>query len=73
MRPFLLAAGLALTWFALFQDANVEGDLPSWGLLAVLGSRFSVDLVYAWLAVTLLRFGLLLVRLGWVQLRRPHG
>jgi hypothetical protein len=73
VRPFLLAAGLALTWFALFQDANVEGDLPSWGLLAVLGSRFAVDLVYAWLAVTLLRFGLLLVRLGWVQLRRPRG
>jgi hypothetical protein len=73
VRPFLLAAGLALTWFALFQDLKIEGDLPSWGIGAVLGSRFSVDLVYAWLAVTLLRLGLLLVRLGWVRLRRPDG
>jgi hypothetical protein len=73
VRPFLLAAGLALMWFALFQDANIEGDLPPWGVAAVLGTRFSVDLVCGWLVVTLLRLGFLLVRLGWVQLRRPHG
>ena len=73
MRPFLLAAGLALMWFALLQNANVEGDLPPWGIAAVLGTRFSVDLVCAWLRLTLLRLGFLSCRLVWVRLTTPRG
>ena len=68
MRPFLLAAGLALMWFALLQDANVEGDLPVWGLAAVLGTRFLVDLISVWLAVAILRLVLIGSRLGWARL-----
>jgi hypothetical protein len=69
VRPFLLFAGLALMWFALFQDVNVEGALPAWGIAAILGTRFLVDLVGAWLAVTLLRLAIALTRLGWSRAR----
>jgi hypothetical protein len=69
VRPFLLFAGLALMWFALFQDVDVGDDLPAWGIAAVLGTRFSVDLVGAWLAVTILRLAIALARLGWAQAR----
>ncbi len=72
MRPFLLAAGLALMWFALFQDIGMEGDLPSWGLAAVLVTRLLVDLVAAWFAVTLLRLAIVLGRFGWCRLRPAH-
>jgi hypothetical protein len=73
MRPFLLFAGLALMWFALFQDVDVEGDLPAWGIAAVLGMRFLVDLVGAWLAVTLLQLAIALARLGWARMRRERS
>jgi hypothetical protein len=69
VRPFLLFAGLALTWFALFQNADVESDLPAWGIAAVLGMRFLADLVGAWLAVTVLRLAIALARLGWTRTR----
>jgi hypothetical protein len=75
VRPFLLFAGLALVWFALFQDADVGGDLPAWGIASVLGTRFFADLVGAWLAVTLLRLAIALGRLGWrrVQMHRERS
>jgi hypothetical protein len=72
VRPFLLAAGLALMWFALFQDLDVGGDLPASAFAAVLGTRFLVDLVGAWLALSLLRLGLSLGRLAWIRLWTPH-
>jgi hypothetical protein len=68
VRPFLLSAGLALMWFALFQGADVEGDLPAWGIAAVLGTRFLVDLISAWLGVAILRLVLIGGRLGWARL-----
>jgi hypothetical protein len=70
VRPFLLFAGLALMWFALFQDVNVEGDLPAWGIAAVLATRFLADLVGAWLAVTILRLAIALALLGWARMHR---
>jgi hypothetical protein len=77
VRPFLLFAGLALTWFTLFQKGNLGGDLPAWGIAAVLGTRFLADLVGAWLAVTILRLAIALARLGWTRVRasraRPEG
>jgi hypothetical protein len=73
VRPFLLFAGLALMWFALFQDVDVEGDLPAWGIAAVLGMRFLVDLVGAWLAVTLLQLAIGVARLGWARMRRERA
>jgi hypothetical protein len=72
VRPFLLAAGLALMWFALFQNLDVEGDLPASAFAAVLGTRFLVDLVGAWLALSLLRLGLSLGRLAWIRLWKPR-
>lgn len=52
-------------WFALFQEVNVEGDLPAWGVAALLVTRFLADLVGAWLAVTMLQLAIASVRLGW--------
>lgn len=72
MRFFLLAAGLALMWFALSQDLDVGGDLPAGAFAAVLGTRFLVDLVGAWLALSLLRLGLSLGRLAWIRLWTPR-
>jgi hypothetical protein len=69
VRPFLLSAGLALMWFALFQDVEVVGDLPAWGVAAVLGTRCLVDFIGAWLVVSLLRLGITVAHLGWVRLR----
>ena len=59
-------------WFALFQDLDVGGDLPAWAFAAVLGTRFLVDLVGAWLALSLLRLSLSLGRLGWIRLWTPR-
>ncbi len=69
MRPFLLSAGLALMWFAQFQDMSVDGDVPAFGVVAVAGARFSADLVGAWLAVSMLRLVFGLARLGWIWVR----
>jgi hypothetical protein len=73
VRPFLLLAGLALMWFALFQDLGVEGDPPGWGIAVVLAMRFLTDLVGAWLAVTLWRLAAALIRLLWDRLRAQPG
>jgi hypothetical protein len=69
VRPFLLAAGLALMWFALFQDVDMEGDLPAWGFAAIFGTRFLADFIGAWLIVSLLRLAIALAQLAWVRLR----
>jgi hypothetical protein len=73
VRRFLLFAGLALMWFALFQDLEVEGDPPGWGMAVVLAMRFLADLVGAWLAVTILRLAAALTRLLWARLRAHPG
>jgi hypothetical protein len=73
VRPFLLSAGLALMWFALFQDPEVSGDLPAWGIAAVLGTRCLVDFVGAWLVVSVLRLAIALGRLGWIRLLASRG
>jgi hypothetical protein len=72
VRPFLLSAGLALMWFALFQDVAMEGDLPAWGVAAVLGTRCLVDLIGAWLIVSLLRLAIGFAQLGLIRLRNPR-
>jgi hypothetical protein len=68
VRPFLLSGGLALIWFVLFQ-ADVEGDVPVWGVAAVIAVRFFVDFVGAWLALSIVRLAFAVGRLGWIQLR----
>ncbi len=73
MRPFLLAAGLALMWFALFQDTEIGANLPVWGMAALIGSRLLADLVVAWLGLTVVRLAVALAQLGWVQLRTPRN
>jgi hypothetical protein len=72
MRPFLLSAGLALMWFAQFQDIGVDGDVPAIGVAAVAGARFSADLVGAWLVISLLRLVFAVARLGWIWARSPR-
>jgi hypothetical protein len=69
VRPFLLSAGLALMWFALFQDVAMERDLPAWGIAAVLGTRCLADLIGAWLIVSLLRLAIGFAQLGWMRRR----
>ncbi len=73
MRPFLLSAGLALTWFAQFQAVGLAGDVPAWGVVAVSGARLLVDFIGAWLALSILRLVFALGWLGWTRLRTPRG
>ena len=68
VRPFLLASGLALLWFAQFQEVAVEGDAPVWGIAAVLLLRLLVDFIGAWLVLSVLRLVYMLARLGLIQL-----
>jgi hypothetical protein len=72
MRPLLLSAGLALMWFAQFQDMGVEGDVPAVGIVALAGARFSADLVGAWLVISMIRLVFALARLGWIWARTPR-
>jgi len=71
VRPLLLAAGLGLIWFAGIQEGGVEGDLPAWGIAVVLAVRLLVDVVAAWVVVSVLR---LAVGFGWlgVSYLRSH-
>jgi hypothetical protein len=69
VRPLLLAGGLALMWFVQFQEAGVDKDAPPWGVVLVLGVRLFVDIIGAWLAVSILRLILALARIGLAQLR----
>ena len=72
MRPYLLSGGLALMWFAQFQELGVEGDTPAWGIAAVMAVRLSADFVGAWLLVSLLRLAFTAGRVGWHRLRTPR-
>src|SRR5262249_14994056 len=69
VRPFLLSAGLALMGFALLRHVDVEGDLPGWGVAALMVTRFLLALVGAWLAVTAVRLVIAGARLGWTWAR----
>jgi hypothetical protein len=69
VRPYLLSGGLALIWFAQFQDMRVDGDAPAWGIAAVMAIRLVADFVAAWLVVSLLRLAVAAGRLGWLRLR----
>lgn len=60
-------------WFALSQDFEVGGNLPAWGLAAVLGTRCLVDFIGAWLIVSLLRLGVAVAHLGWIRLRSTRA
>jgi len=72
VRPYLLSGGLALIWFAQFQDMGVDGDAPAWGIVAVMVVRLLADFVGAWLLVSLLRLGYTGGQLGWRRLRAPR-
>jgi hypothetical protein len=72
VRPYLLSGGLALIWFAQFQDMGVDGDAPAWGIVAVMVARLLADFVGAWLLVSLLRLVYAGGQLGWRRLRAPR-
>jgi hypothetical protein len=72
VRPFLLAGGLALLWFAQFQGMGVDGNAPDWGIAAVMLARLLADFVGAWLFVSLLRLGWTIGQAGWRRLRPPR-
>jgi hypothetical protein len=69
VRPFLLAAGLALTWFVLFQEGGVEGDAAPWIVATVIAVRLLVDFVGAWIVLSISRLAFALSRLVLIQLR----
>ena len=69
MRPFLLAGGLALIWFAQFQEAGVGGDAPAWAFAIVAVGRLVVDFIGAWVALSVIRLVIALGRLGSIHLR----
>jgi hypothetical protein len=68
VRPFLLSGGLALIWFVEFQ-VDMEGDIPIWGVAAVVAMRLLADFVGAWLALSIFRLVFATGRLGWLRLR----
>jgi hypothetical protein len=68
VRPLLLSGGLALIWFVQFQ-VDMEGDVPIWGVAAVIAVRLFVDFVGAWLALSTVRLVYTAGRLGWMRLR----
>ncbi len=69
MRPYLLAGGIALLWYADFQDIGVDGDPPAWGMAAVTALRLAADFVGAWLVISVLRLACRAACLGWYRLR----
>lgn len=69
MRPFLLAAGLGVFWFAEARESGLRIDAPALGLALVLASRLLVDLVGGWVVVSAVRIVLELARLGQARWR----
>ena len=47
----------------------MEGDVPIWGVAAVIAVRLFVDFVGAWLALSTVRLVFAAGRLGWMRLR----
>lgn len=70
-RPFLLAAGLGLFWFAETPQGGLPIDAPALGLMLVPMSRLLLDLVGGWVAVSGVRIILALGRLGLVRWHMP--
>lgn len=63
VRPFLLAAGLGLFWFAEAGDSALPIEAPVLGIALIQGSRLFVDLVGGWVIVSAARIVLELARL----------
>ncbi|MGH7096694.1 MAG: hypothetical protein ACREE4_03405 [Stellaceae bacterium] len=70
-RPFLLAAGLGLFWFAETPQGGLPIDAPALGLMLVPMSRLLLDLVGGWVAVSGVRIILALGRLGMIRWYTP--
>lgn len=69
-RPMLLAGGLGLLWFVLYQQGAPADEIgPVWSHAAVLGSRLLADFVGAWLVIALIQLLVALIRAGLAQLR----
>jgi len=64
MRPFLLAAGLGLYWFAVHQDGGGEANAPIWGYMAMVGLRLAADVVGAWIVVAALQLAFAFAKVG---------
>ena len=72
-RPFLLAAGLGLFWFAETRQGGLPVDAPAYGLALVLASRLLLDFVGGWVTVSTVRVALALGPLGLIRWHRPQG
>jgi hypothetical protein len=64
MRPLLLAAGLGLYWFVVYQDGVGEANAPVWGYMVMVGLRLAADVVGAWIVVAALQLVLALAKVG---------
>jgi hypothetical protein len=69
VRPGLLAGGLGLMWFVLIQKGEIDADAPSWAIALIFVGRLFVDVVGAWLAVSVVRLMIALLRLAFSQWR----
>lgn len=72
-RPFLLAAGLGLFWFAETRQGGLPIDAPAFGLVLVLASRLLLDFVGGWVTVSTVRVALALGRLGLIRWHMPRA
>lgn len=69
-RPMLLAGGLALLWFVIYQQGGPADEIgPAWSHAAVLGSRLLADFVGAWVVIALLQLIVALIRAALAQFR----
>lgn len=69
-RPMLLAGGLGLLWFVLYQQGGAadEGG-PVWSHAAIMGSSLVADFVGAWVLIAVIQLIVALIRAAIVQLR----
>lgn len=72
-RPFLLAAGLGLFWFAESPQGGLPVGAPAFGIALVLASRLLLDFVGGWMAVSGVRIVLAFGRLGLIRWQMPQG
>ena len=64
MRPLFLAGVIGLAWFALVQGGEISnGDVPSWAVPAGVGPRLLVDFIGGWVAVSLARIVISVLRI----------
>jgi hypothetical protein len=64
MRPVLLAAGLGLYWFAVYQDGGAEANAPIWGYMVMVGLRLVADVVGAWIVIAALQLVFACAKVG---------